>query len=63
VSEEPFTICEGYRREIDPEAPDTVKAVQLVPAPTFGKPNDVLEGLRVLFYEGCFVGPPLYKRA
>jgi hypothetical protein len=62
MSEEPFTICEGCRQQIDPDAPDTVKAVELVPAPTFGNSHDVLEGFGVLFHEVCFVGEPLYKR-
>lgn len=60
--EEPYAICAGYRVEIDPEAPDTVKAVELVPVPGFGAPNDVAEGLGALFHEDCFPGLPRYKR-
>jgi hypothetical protein len=61
MAEEPYAICEWCREEIDPEASDTLKAVELVPVPTFGKPNDVAEGLGVLFHKDCFHGLPGYK--
>jgi hypothetical protein len=62
MSNESITICEGCRREMDPHAPDTVKAVELVPTPTFGDPHGMVEGLGVLFHESCWVGSPRYKR-
>jgi hypothetical protein len=62
MEERPFSVCGGCGEEIDPEAPDTIKAVELVPVPAFGAPNDVAEGLGALFHEDCFPGLPRYKR-
>ena len=62
VAEEPYTICEVVGAKSNAEAPDTVRAVELVPVPGFGAPNDVAEGLNVLFHEACFPGLPRYKR-
>jgi hypothetical protein len=57
-----IVICEGCREVVVPGAPGVVRAAELVPVPTFGKPNEVLEGLHVHFHEECFVGEPYYRR-
>jgi hypothetical protein len=62
VSEKPYSICAGCREKIDPEAPDTVEAVELISTPTMGQPNDVREGLKAYFHEACFPGTSRYRR-
>lgn len=60
---EPYDVCEGCREPIDPDAPDTVAAREIVPMPGFGSPHDVAEGKRVLFHEDCFPADgPRYRR-
>jgi hypothetical protein len=52
----------GCEQPIDADAPDTIRAVELVPVPTMGKPNQVAEGMPALFHDVCFPGAPRYKR-
>jgi hypothetical protein len=57
VADEPHTLCEGCRQEIDPQSADTVQAVELVPVPGQGTAaGDVAEGLTMLFHDGCYPG-------
>jgi hypothetical protein len=56
-------ICESCREEIDPDAPDTVRAVELKKTVTMGPTVEYLEGMGVLFHEDCFpTGSSLYRR-
>ena len=59
IRPEPYTICEECRQKIGLEAPNTVKAVELVPTGRSRATNDAAEGLGVLFHEDCFPGPSL----
>lgn len=59
---ETFHICETCRQRIEPNAPDTVRAVELLKAETFGS-TEYIEGLGVFFHEHCFpTGSPHYRR-
>ncbi len=56
-------ICETCREQIDPDAPDTVRAVEMVKTVAFGPTVEWLEGAGVLFHERCFpAGSELYRR-
>jgi hypothetical protein len=63
VTDEPYNICEGCRERIDPDAPNTVAAVEMVRTEAMGPTVEYLEGMRVLFHEGCYPeGSPNYRR-
>jgi hypothetical protein len=57
-------ICETCREQVRPKSEsDIVYAAELVPTGTFGKPNDVSEGMGVFFHESCYpIGSPTYRR-
>jgi hypothetical protein len=54
MSDTPIYVCERCREPVVPADPDVVRAVELVPVPTFGAPDDVAEGMGVLFHRVCF---------
>jgi|Tabmets5t2r1_1033131.scaffolds.fasta_scaffold601375_1 hypothetical protein len=59
----PRTLCPACGEAIEPNEPDVVEAVKLEPAPGFGAPGDVAEGMNVVFHESCFPeGDPNYRR-
>jgi hypothetical protein len=63
VTEEPYNICEGCRERIDPDAPDTVAAVEMTRIVTMGPTIEYVEGMGTLFHEGCYPeGSPRYRR-
>jgi hypothetical protein len=56
-------ICELCREEIDPEAPDTVFAVEIKKVEAFGPTVEWLEGMGVFFHERHYPdGSELYRR-
>jgi hypothetical protein len=63
VTDETFYVCETCREQIDPNAPDTVRAVEMVKTETMGPTVEYIEGLVVFFHEACYpTGSPLYSR-
>jgi hypothetical protein len=63
MSDDVFHICEACREQIDPEAPDTVRAAELVKTVASGPTVEYLEGMGVFFHEDCYPsGSPLYRR-
>jgi hypothetical protein len=63
MTEDVFHICETCRERIDPDAPDTVRAVELVKTVASGPTVEYLEGMGVLFHEHCYpTGSALYRR-
>ena len=63
MTEDVFYICETCRQKIDPDAPDTVRAVELVKTVTSGPTIEYLEGMGVFFHERCYpTGSPDYRR-
>jgi hypothetical protein len=56
-------ICETCRKEIDPDAPDSVRAVELRKTVAMGPTVKYLEGMGVFFHEDCYpAGSPHYRR-
>jgi hypothetical protein len=49
-----FTNCPGCGQRIDPDDPTNLRAVEMVPTPSFGEPNSRTEGLGAVFHPGCF---------
>jgi len=63
MSDRPFHRCEGCVKRIDPEAPDTVAAVEMVRTVAMGPTIECVEGMGVLFHEYCYPeGSPDYRR-
>lgn len=63
MGEAPVYSCEMCRTRIDPDAPDTVRAVRMLKSVTMGPTVEWLEGLGVFFHERCFpTGSPHYRR-
>jgi hypothetical protein len=63
VSDRPRPVCPTCGQAIEPEDPDAVEAVEIVPVPGFGALDDTAEGLGVLFHAACFPeGDPRYRR-
>ena len=60
---DPFHICESCRQRIEPDAPDAVRAVELVKTVAQGPTVEYLEGMGVLFHEACYpTGSAHYSR-
>jgi hypothetical protein len=60
---ETFHICELCRERIDPDAPDTVRAVEMKKSETFGPTVEWLEGMGVFFHERHYPeGSEHYRR-
>jgi hypothetical protein len=56
-------ICQSCRQEIDADAPDTVRAVEMVKTVTMGPTVEWLEGMGVFFHERCYpTGSEGYRR-
>lgn len=63
VADEVHFRCERCREPIDPEAPDTVAAVEMTRIVTMGPTIEYVEGMGVLFHEGCYPeGSPRNRR-
>lgn len=63
MADEPFHICETCRERIDPDAPDTVRAVEMHKVVSMGPTVDWVEGLGVFFHEHHFpAGSQRYRR-
>lgn len=63
MADEVFYICETCREQIDPDAPDTVRAVGMHKVVAMGPTVEYIEGLGVFFHEDCYpTGSPLYRR-
>ena len=57
-----FHFCETCREQVVPDAPDTVRAVEMRKVVTMAT-VEYVEGLGVFFHEGCYPnGSPLYNR-
>jgi len=60
---EQFYICETCRQRVDPEAPGTVRAVELLKVTTSGPTVEYIEGLGVFFHDRCYpTGSERYRR-
>jgi hypothetical protein len=58
-----FYVCETCRERIDPDAPDTVRAVEMKKIETMGPTVEWVEGLGAFFHEHHFPeGSPHYRR-
>lgn len=56
-------LCETCRERIDPDAPDTVRAVEMQKVVTMGPTVEWVEGMGVFFHEHHFpVGSERYRR-
>ena len=56
-------ICETCREQVRPKSePGIAYAVELVPVPSFGAPNDVAEGMGVFFHERCYPASPAWSK-
>jgi hypothetical protein len=63
MSDRPRTQCPNCGAAIEPEETDVVEAVEVVPVPGFGAPDDTAEGMGALFHRDCFPeGDPRYRR-
>jgi hypothetical protein len=63
VDDETFHICETCRERIDPNAPDTVRAVGMQKVEAFGPTVEWIEGMGVFFHKHCYpTGSPQYRR-
>jgi hypothetical protein len=62
MSDGVFYVCEWCGREIDPEAPDTVKAVERQRIVTMGPTVEIIDGMGVLFHADCYPGGRDYRR-
>ena len=63
MSHRPRTLCPSCGQAIEPDETHVVEAVELVPVPGFGAPDDKAEGMRVAFHVSCFdEGDPNYRR-
>ena len=63
MSDRPRTECPTCGEAIEPEETDVVEAVEVVPVPGFGAPNDTTEGMGALFHPDCFPeGDRRYRR-
>jgi hypothetical protein len=63
MTDESFHVCESCRQRIDPDAPDTVRAVEMQKMVTMGPTVEYVEGLGVFFHDHCYpTGSPLYSR-
>ena len=49
-----FTNCPGCGQRINPGDPANLRAIEMVPTPSFGEPNDRTEGIGAVFHAGCF---------
>ena len=58
AEQEPHSICELCRAELDPRGPEAVKAVAFTPTR-----GEMLEDVVVVFHGTCYpTGSPRYKR-
>ena len=63
MTDEPFHICETCRERIDPDAPDAVRAVEMLKVVAMGPTVEYVEGLGVFFHEHCYpTGSSNYRR-
>jgi predicted nucleic acid-binding Zn ribbon protein len=64
MSDRQRTICPICGVAIEPDEPDVVEAVEIVPVSGFGEGGgDVADGMRAVFHERCFPeGDPSYRR-
>jgi hypothetical protein len=63
VTDAVFQVCETCREQIDPGAPETVRAVEMQKTVAMGPTVEYIEGLGVFFHEACYpTGSPLYSR-
>jgi hypothetical protein len=63
MADEPFHICETCRERIDPDAPNTVRAVEMHKTVTMGPTVEYVEGMGVFFHEDCYpTGSALFRR-
>jgi hypothetical protein len=63
MSDDPFHVCETCRERIEPDAPGTVRAVEMVKTVAMGPTVEYIEGLGVFFHDGCYPsGSTAYRR-
>lgn len=63
MNEQPFTVCPGCGEPISPEEHGVIEAVEVVATPTFGSPDETVDGMRALFHPACFAETdPGYRR-
>lgn len=62
--EELRTVCPACGAEVDPKAPETIRAFEVHDLPGFGQAHDYVDGMRAAFHPGCYPkGSPRYRRA
>ncbi len=58
-----YIVCERCSLVLDPDAPDSVHAVERKAVAGFGAESpEYTDGVRMWFHEGCYPGEPHYRR-
>jgi hypothetical protein len=57
------TLVATCRKEIDPDAPETIRAVEVHDLPGFQQAHDYVDGMKAAFHQQCYpTGSTRYRR-